>query len=513
MIDSTYNPAPDGIVGPRHEKKGSYHTVRDVFSPVQIDAPVLDDEFTGKFTIHNRYDFRSLAGCNFEWSLLRFPKPSAVGTPSEVLGIGKQSGPDIAAGADGTLVLALPNDWRNADALSLVANDSDGQPLWTWTWPTVTTEKPADAKGNVSMETANDEIVLKAANSIAAFDARTGLLKTLRHGDQTTALTNGPRVVYARPARGEIQWLEAVDLLSAPGSPITWQLEPPRLLNLLEVELDLPKNINWAGFKLEISPDGQVWKTLYDATRRSSDGKLFEFPPQTVAAVRLSDFRQVDGKRPVLKHLRAAYQAERFPLADTAPAKVTTGTDWLESAAANGSDHFRWTMLGSAELRLDYSYKLDGEVTYQGVTFDHPPENFKSVRWLGEGPSRVWQNRLRGTTLGVYGITANDIQPGESWDFPEFQGCFAGLRWARFETTGGPLTVSSSGPGTYLRIGTPRISHPFTTVAFPAGDLSFLESIPAIGSKFIRPEKTGPSSQPVNAAGVHSGSLVFRVGE
>ena len=73
--------------------------------------------------------------------------------------------------------------------------------------------------------------------------------------------------------------------------------------------------------------------------------------------------------------------------------------------------------------------------------------------------------------------------------------------------------VSSLRPGTYLRIGTPRISHPFTTVAFPAGDLSFLESIPAIGSKFITPEKTGPSSQPAKAAGLHSGSLVFRVGE
>ena len=63
-----------------------------------------------------------------------------------------------------------------------------------------------------------------------------------------------------------------------------------------------------------------------------------------------------------------------------------------------------------------------------------------------------------------------------------------------------------------LRIGTPRISHPFTTVAFPAGDLSFLEAIPAIGSKFITPEKTGPSSQPAKAAGLHTGSLVFRVG-
>ena len=505
--------APDGIVGPRHEKEGSYYTARDIFSPVQMDAPVLDDKFTGKLTVHNRYDFRSLAGCVFEWSLLRFPKSSAAEEKAEVLGNGKLPGPAIAAGADGSLELTLPNDWLNADALSLSVTDSDGQPLWTWTWPTVAPSEPAKAVGAVTMDTASDVISLRAGTVTASFDARTGLLKSLLNGDRAAALSNGPRVVYARPPSGEIQWTEAVDLSSVEGRPTTWQLEAPRLLNLLEVELEHPKNINWAGFKLEISPDGQAWRTLFDATRRGSDGKIYEFPPQQVAAVRLSNFRQVDGKLPALKRLRAAYQAERFPALEGAPMKVTTGPDWLESTAANGSDHFRWTLAGRGELRLDYSYQLDGEFTYQGITFDHPEEKFKSVRWLSEGPSRVWQNRLRGTTLGVYESAASDIQPGESWAFPEFQGCFAGVRWARFETATGPLTVSIMRPGIYLRIGTPRISHPFTTVAFPAGDLSFLGTIPAMGSKFITPEKTGPASQPAKVAGLHSGSLVFRVGD
>ena len=85
--------------------------------------------------------------------------------------------------------------------------------------------------------------------------------------------------------------------------------------------------------------------------------------------------------------------------------------------------------------------------------------------------------------------------------------CFAGVREARFETAAGALTVA--GEGTYLRIGTPRISHPFTTVPFPAGDLSFLAVIPAAGSKFITPENTGPASQPVNVSGRQSGSVVF----
>jgi hypothetical protein len=64
-------------VGPRHEREGSFHTVRDVFSPVQIDAPVLDEKFSGKLVVHNRYDMTSLAECKFAWSLLRFPDATA----------------------------------------------------------------------------------------------------------------------------------------------------------------------------------------------------------------------------------------------------------------------------------------------------------------------------------------------------------------------------------------------------------------------------------------------------
>ena len=52
-----------------------------------------------------------------------------------------------------------------------------------------------------------------------------------------------------------------------------------------------------------------------------------------------------------------------------------------------------------------------------------------------------------------------------------------------------------------------------TTVDFPAGDLSFLHAIPAMGSKFVTPEKTGPASQPAKASGTYSGSLAFGFGE
>ena len=518
-VYSTY--APDGIIGPHFEKEGSFYTVRVVFSPVQIDEPVLDGKFTGKLTVRNRYDFLSLAGCKFAWRLLRFPAPSDAGAGPKELGRGSLAGPEIAAGGEGELALGLPPEWRAADALSMVAIDANDKELWTWTWPTLALGKrlaaPVTTTGKASVETAAGSIVLRAGEVSASFDAATGMLQSLRRGVEISGLTQGPRVVYARPAKGEIPWQEiSLAAPAVPGAPVLWTPEAPLRLNLLDIELGLPKEINWAGFKLEISPDGKTWKTLFDSTRRTRDGSSYEFPPQMVAAVRLSEFRQEGGKLPAVARMRAAYQAERFPAAG-GPMQVTSGNGsegvvFLSSVAADGSQRFHWRLLSSGELCLDYSYKLEGDVTYHGVTFDHPEEQLQSLKWLGEGPSRVWQNRLRGTSLGIYQIASNDNQAGESWQYPEFQGCFAGLRWAELKTASGGLTVSTADASTYLRVGTPRISHPFTTVAFPPGDVSFLKVIPAIGSKFILPEKTGPSSQAVKVAGDQGGSLVFRIG-
>ena len=192
--------APDGIVGPHFEKEGSYHAVRHVWSPVQIDAPVLDEKFNGTLTLHNRYDFTSLASCRVEWSLERFDYLG------HAMDTGSTAGPDIAPHASDRLKLELPANWREADMLVLTVKDSRGDALWTWTWAT-----PALAERTTAlMRTANvatpptiersaDRVSLVAEKISATFDAQTGSLVALRAGDRTYALANGPRLAFARP--------------------------------------------------------------------------------------------------------------------------------------------------------------------------------------------------------------------------------------------------------------------------------------------------------------------------
>jgi hypothetical protein len=525
-VFSTY--APDGILGPHHEKEGSFFTIRDLYSPVQVDAPVLDGAFDGGVAVHNRYFFTSLAQCGFRWRLLDFPAPGDQEAAPRVLAEGRAASPAVGPQEDGRLALDLPGDWRSADALAVTATGPDGGELWTSVWATpalgrrLAAAVPPPAAIVPRVEPGPGELRLRAGDVVASFDEKSGLLREVRRGDRTFPLARGPRLVFARPAApDDVQWLSlpaaAAGLKDASASAILLApLSAAHLANTIEVTLDYPHTVSWQGFLLEISPDGQTWRTLYEGTRRTIDGKLYEFPPQPVAAIRLSRFHRSDGQAVTVQSLRVGYEPGRFP-ADPAPSGAVTsgvgpGGAWLESAGGGGLARLRWTLQADGALRLDYRYTLNGTYSYHGITFDFPEQDVRGMRWLGQGPYRVWQNRLRGTWLGVHQIGNHVVQPGDDWDYPEFQGCFAGLRWARFDTASGPLTVASATPDGYFRIGTPRISHINTTVAFPAGDLSFLHAIPPMGSKFITPDRTGPASQWARAAGDYAGTLTFRFG-
>ncbi len=516
--------APDGIVGPHHEKEGSYHTVRDVWSPVQFAKPVLNERFTGKLSVTNRYDFTSLDTCAFQWKLLRYPVPADAKADTQIIAQGSAVAPDIAPHDSGVLSLPLPANWREADALSVIAFGPDQQELWTWVWPIPATPRQTAETPPVAapkIETTADEIRLSADRLTVSFDAATGVLKNVRRGDHPFALSNGPRLTFAKPeAKDAVEWLPFAE---EDKTTNTYRLAAPRLISTAQVDLDFNKSIAYALYTVEVSSDGTAWRTLFDGASRDSDLKRLNFSPQTVLAVRITQPRRHTGQPMTVKSVRVGYAASSFPLDKTSSVSVTTGQDndartgkpavWLESRGASGQLHFRWTLTGDGALRLDYDYTLNGTFLHHGITFDHPEARMRSLRWLGDGPYRVWQNRLRGTWLDVHETAFNDTRTGESWNYPEFQGFFSGLRWANLETPAGRLTVASASPDIYLRIGTPRVSHMNTTVVFPIGDLSFLHAIPAMGSKVNPPENSGPRGQPAKAVGDYHGTITFTFGD
>jgi hypothetical protein len=484
--------APDGLVGPHHEKEASYFTVRDIWSPVQVDTPRLDARFDGRLRVHNRHDFTPLSTLRLRWEWLRFPAPDAAGAPGSgptVLAQGMLAGPAVAAQATGELKLPLPPGWRQADALRVTATRGD-ETVLSWVWPTPhRAQPPAGSRVGAPAVVRGDGFIDLAAGDVSArFDAATGLLLGLRRAGRPHPLSNGPRLVLARPRdKAEPQRHEPV----ARGDGVH-ELPAPAMANSALVDLGLVASDGWARFKLEITPDGRQWKTVFDGGRVAGDGQTYSFPPQPVKALRISGLAGVRGL-PTVKSVRLAFDAARYALPEPHGAlTVRTGSDraqaWLETTHAAGLDRARWTLREDGRLTLDYRYTLSGAMLHHGIAFDRPPGD--TVRALVRGPMPVWQNRLRGPLLGVHDLT--------------LPGYFADPQWLQR----GALTVFIEG-APYLQLGTRLEDFPTTTAEFPLADIGFMHAIPAMGAKFQSAELTGPAGEPARAQGHYSGRLSF----
>jgi hypothetical protein len=63
-------------------------------------------------------------------------------------------------------------------------------------------------------------------------------------------------------------------------------------------------------------------------------------------------------------------------------------------------------------------------------------------RWLGDGPYRVWKNRLRGVTFGIWENSCATRLRVIATGLSGVQGLFGNVRWLQFDTTEGAITVA-----------------------------------------------------------------------
>ncbi|OVE75704.1 hypothetical protein BVX97_03710 [bacterium E08(2017)] len=417
-LDTYGNKSADGIVGPNGEKEGSYYTVRELWSPIQIPVDRLPADFTGTLPIENRYDFTSLSDCSFEWRLLQFSDPMSKKTKAKVLSKGNLKGPKVAPGKSGILALPLPSDWKSSDALELTATAPNGTEVMKWSWAAGTSKPIAADSSTLPKQNKDKPFDIQIADTLWSFSPETGQLKSCSVKGEDTGLGLGP--------------------------------------------------------------------VRYAATE---DGKL-DFPGEWKAKA------STEGNNIV-----------------------------IQSNNKKDGSSFIWKIQPGGLVELAYSFApITKALTHCAVGFDLPDEAVKSKRWLGGGPFRVWGNRLVGPQYGLWENDYNDSVTGHTWEYPEFKGVFENVDWMRLDLSSGSVLLLDTEAGSQVGVLQPtnkdippgKTDNDFGPKKaiwdYPKqGGLFLFHKVPAVGSKFMAANRTGPQSKPHKVEGKITGKVVFQV--
>lgn len=204
FIDNQGNFGADGIVGPHHEKEGSFYTIKQLWSPVQIMNASIDHKFDGRLNVENRYDYLNLNTCRFVWKQVRFPKADdASSVTSKVLKQGEVQGSDVAPHSAGTLDIKT-TILADADALFVTAIDKYGHELWRWTFPVnklnQAKEELSPLSNKATYTETDTDLTIKANNRTFTFSKKDGQLKGVSVNNRKISFANGPRFIGARRA-------------------------------------------------------------------------------------------------------------------------------------------------------------------------------------------------------------------------------------------------------------------------------------------------------------------------
>ncbi|MDI9363753.1 MAG: glycoside hydrolase family 2 TIM barrel-domain containing protein [Flavobacterium sp.] len=392
-LDTDKHRAADGILGPHHEKEGSYYAIKEIWSPIYFEPKQITTAFNGIFNIQNRYHFTNTNQCKFSFELKNFRAQSSF--KKYIIS------PNILPNAKGVLELALPNNWRSYNVLYVTAKDAFGRELFTWSFPisspiqvfanTISKKSLQPFVTQLSKHSQQDSLrSIKANNTTYTFNKKTGLLAKVAVNGTEIPFNNGP--------------------ILAEGIAIA---------------------------------DSVV-------------------------------FAENKGK----------YQ-------------LTVTCFYSKKSLIHA---LVWTITSSDFLKMEIQYFPAAYFTnLVGVNFSMPESSIKAVEYMGNGPYRVWKNRLKGTQFGIWHKAYNNTETGEfPWKYPEFKGYHANMYWCKFITTTLPFTVYTENENLFLRLYTPAWKtdqwHNYEPI-FSSGNISFMQGISSIGSKTQRNETTGPMGQ------------------
>ncbi|MGE0019253.1 MAG: glycoside hydrolase family 2 TIM barrel-domain containing protein [Draconibacterium sp.] len=196
VFDGDGNHAPDGILGPHREKEGSFYTVKEIWSPVQIEPVTINKKWDGKLLLKNKFIYTNLADCSFSWQAL---KTTVGSTTKEVVKSGTFQSPTAEPGETVQVETGCENALQTADLFLFTATDHLGKELYTWSWPVVQPEeKAAGFFAGVNNENKIEElvtetnIVVKCGDLEIAFNKADGTIAEVKNSRGKVSFSGGP---------------------------------------------------------------------------------------------------------------------------------------------------------------------------------------------------------------------------------------------------------------------------------------------------------------------------------
>jgi hypothetical protein len=215
-LDSAGNYAPDGIVGPRHEKEGSFYTVKEIWSPVQVEMRGNNLEAI-TLKLKNDYAFTNLKDCTFIWKHVRLPTAGEVGD-AKIFTQGARPGPNVPPGGTGELTITFDHeDLDRNNRIYVTVVDPKGREVLTVSgftgihafhsppkprahWAAMTripveSLSPDPVKETPRVEETVDALIVQARTSRFTFSKATGRLAAATVDGRDWSFLTGPALL------------------------------------------------------------------------------------------------------------------------------------------------------------------------------------------------------------------------------------------------------------------------------------------------------------------------------
>jgi hypothetical protein len=271
ILDTDGNHGPDGILGPYHEKEGSYFAIKEIWSPIYIRKREITPSFDGRFDIENRFFYTNTSQCSFSYSMIRTGEPVEGNTAAAA---GKITAPAIAPSQHGILKMDLPAGWTQYDILYLTAHDPHGREIYTWSWPiahpaTVGLRLVNKDGPTKPVLTENDTTYTVSANAVQfRFSRNSGMLLQVQNAKGDIPFGNGPLLCEGSAGMPQLSYrYEGSEL------KITATYDKKSLFHRLEWTV-YPSG--WLGMQASYFP------AAYDA---ALSGLSFSYPEQNVKSI------------------------------------------------------------------------------------------------------------------------------------------------------------------------------------------------------------------------------------